>query len=31
MLLSTSVTVNGEAAPLFYTGGGQINAQNAAR
>jgi len=26
-LLTTSVTVNGEAAPLFYAGPGQINAQ----
>ena len=26
-LLTTSVTVNGEAAPLFYVGDGQINAQ----
>jgi uncharacterized protein (TIGR03437 family) len=26
-LLTTSVTVNGEAAPLFYVGPGQINAQ----
>jgi len=26
-LLTTSVTVNGEAAPLFYVGEGQINAQ----
>jgi uncharacterized protein (TIGR03437 family) len=27
MLLTTSVTVNGEAAPLFYVAAGQINAQ----